>query len=47
MVTVRVTTLKMTQPQRKIGEGVGGTSNNRGAKEDTRCHLLDFYGVKC
>jgi hypothetical protein len=37
-------TLKRTQPQWKMGEGGGGThnNNNRGAKEDTRCHLLDF-----
>ena len=22
-------------------------ANIKGAKEDTRCHLLDFYGGKC
>ena len=42
-----VTTLKRMQPHRKMGEGGGGTHNNRGAKEDTHCQLLDFYGVKC
>jgi len=49
MVAATVTTLKRTQPQRqqKMGEGGGGTHNNKGAKEDTRCHLLDFYGGKC